>query len=114
MGQREGQPGVIPRACASIFEQVGSMQDQFDFLVTGSYIELHRDTLMDHSQGPRATRQVNKLNLRVDKSGNVLIQGLTKVHCESVDDLLAVVEAGTLARTVIATSMSWETGRSHI
>merc|ERR1712110_1359097 len=79
--------------------------------VTGSYIELHRGTILDLSQGPRASRRENKLNIRGDNSG--VIEGLTKVHCESVGDLLAVVEAGTLARTEIANRIS-ETRRSHI
>merc|ERR550532_789958 len=77
-------------------------------------LELYRNDLVDLlSKGdPKATKQ--KLNVRQEKTGAVIIEHLTEEECENAEQLSELLERGNKQRTVAATAMNSESSRSHL
>jgi kinesin family protein 2/24 len=57
--------------------------------------------------------QRKRLNIREDGKGEVQIAGLEEVQCETVEDMLQLVEEGNAERTTHATEVNDESSRSH-
>merc|ERR1712217_848129 len=88
---------------------------RFTFTVLGSLVELYRQDLVDLLQVAKVGRdKANKLNIRADKQGNVLLEGLTETECQNPQELSDLLETGMSARKVMSTSMHGESSRSHL
>merc|ERR1719221_1397542 len=78
-------------------------------------IELYRQDLIDLLAVAKEGRgNVKKMNIRNDKSGAVVLEGLTETECATPDELSDLLETGIGARKVMATSMNAESSRSHL
>jgi len=109
-----GQLGVSPRTIREVFDVIQRGKDRFEYTVMGSMLELYKTELVDLlvKGNPAATKA--KLQIRLDKTGNVTVEHLTEEEVHCVEDLDALVERGTSARAVAATAMNSESSRSHL
>ena len=105
--------GVIPRAATSIFDRIAAKAEEcpeIAFSVSVSYLELYREDLRDLLR-PAANQK--SLPMRENDRGEVFVAGLHRESVTSVDDVLRMLERGSMCRSVGATLMNVTSSRSH-
>jgi hypothetical protein len=88
------------------------LNGEADFLVYVSYLEIYNECVYDLLEvSPRKRRQRRALPLSEDKSGNVYIKYLRKVHVGSADDALRALALGKRNRQMATTLFNEESSR---
>ena len=101
-----GKDGMYGLAGQDIFAML--RQAQYSHLhATVSFYEIYGGKLFDLLAGRK------KLQALEDGQQNVVIAGLKEAQATSVEDLLAVIEMGTRARSTGTTSANADSSRSH-
>mmetsp|Transcript_18100 Transcript_18100/g.46686 ORF Transcript_18100/g.46686 Transcript_18100/m.46686 type:complete len:723 (+) Transcript_18100:1493-3661(+) len=109
----KGMEGTTPRTIQEIYRLTEQGSGRFDYTVTGSMLELYRNDLIDLlCKGKEGANK--KLNIRQEKSGMVMVEGLSEEVCPSAAELTNLLERGNDQRTVAATAMNSESSRSHL
>ena len=111
-GDGRGMPrewGVVPRALYHMLCRL-KMDDDLDFDMRVSYVEIYRDRLHDLLCGGAPIelvhhRQGSKEHFSLSQAATVAITGM--------EDVLGVLEAGEAQKTVFATNMNARSSRSH-
>lgn len=111
MAGTPNEPGVAPRTIQEIYRVIDKGKDRFNYTVMASMLELYRNELVDLLVKGKA---LQKLNLRQDKAGLIIVEGLTEECCKDARELEIVLERGNQMRTVAATAMNSESSRSHL
>jgi len=115
MSGSPGDEGMAPRTAREVFRIIDDCKERIDFCVTASMCELYRNDLVDLLvASPKfGSEPLQKLNVRMEKSGAVTIDNLTEEECMDMNDIMRVLTAGTARRRVAATAMNTESSRSH-
>src|SRR3990167_6527474 len=100
--------GIIPRMVSTIFEQVDKADENIEFVVQVSYIEIYMEKIRDLLDSSKQNLQV-----RQDKAKGIYIEGCTEVNVGSEEDVMNVMRAGQANRAVAFTLMNAESSRSH-
>jgi len=115
MGGTPDNPGVSRRTIEEIFRVTEAGSGRYMYTVLGSMLELYRQDLVDLLAVAKDGRAAaKKLQVRMDKTGAVLVEGLMEQECKDPDSLSNCLETGMAARKVMATSMNSESSRSHL
>ena len=103
--------GIIPRAVADIFEYTKSAEENLEFEVRVSHMEIYKERLRDllRSEGDAD----EKLHIRDDPVRGIFVQGLKEVYVTSPSELLATMRVGSSNRAMSATAMNEQSSRSH-
>jgi len=110
-----GQEGTAPRTIQELFRITERDGGRFNFTIMASMLELYRNDLVDLLNKSAIQKKDDvKLNIRLEKSGMVMIEHLVEVECGSADALMKVLDRGNEMRTVAATAMNSESSRSHL
>eukprot|EP00927_Polykrikos_kofoidii_P033161 TRINITY_DN28068_c0_g1_i2.p1 TRINITY_DN28068_c0_g1~~TRINITY_DN28068_c0_g1_i2.p1 ORF type:complete len:1273 (+),score=350.36 TRINITY_DN28068_c0_g1_i2:78-3896(+) len=109
----KGMEGTAPRTINEIFRVTDQGKDRYQYTVMASMCELYRNEIYDLlSKNTSASK--GKLQIRMDKTGTVMVEHLTEEECCNASQLTALLERGTEQRTVAATNMNSESSRSHL
>ncbi|CAK9117557.1 unnamed protein product [Durusdinium trenchii] len=105
--------GLAQRMISELFRKV-DMNDE-KVTISGSMMELYNNHLVDllrpiDWQG----RQNPPLSMKLDKSGNVQVEGLAKERASEEHELQAIFQRGLEQRAVAAHAMNAESSRSHV
>jgi hypothetical protein len=115
MGGTPECPGISRRTIDEIFKVTAAGSARYNYTVMGSMLELYRQDLFDLIQvGREGRNNVKKLQVRTDKIGGVVIEGLLEQECKTPDQLSALLEEAALGRKTTATAMNAESSRSHL
>jgi len=115
MGGTPENPGISRRTIDEIFKVTASGSARYNYTVMGSMLELYRQDLFDLITVAREGRgNVKKLQVRTDKAGGVLVEGLLEQEAKNADELMALLEEGANGRKTTATAMNAESSRSHL
>ncbi|KNE57661.1 hypothetical protein AMAG_04524 [Allomyces macrogynus ATCC 38327] len=99
--------GIAPRLIEALLDMLPDVNQR---LVRVSYIELYqeqvRDLLSQAHDGPEVV-------IREDRHGNITMQGVSQVVCQTKEDILGLLERGSQERTVGETNMNSTSSRSH-
>nr|BAN16545.1 ADB2008819 [Acytostelium subglobosum] len=100
--------GVIPRMINTVFECINKADQNVEFIVKASYIEIYMEKIRD-------LLDVRKDNLRVreEKGKGVWVEGTTEVYIYREEDILEVMRTGQANRAIAETKMNAESSRSH-
>ncbi|EFA83711.1 kinesin family member 3 [Heterostelium album PN500] len=100
--------GVIPRMINTVFDCITKADENIEFIVKASYIEIYMERIRD-------LLDVRKDNLKVreEKGKGVWVDGTTEVYIYREDDILEVMRAGQANRAIAETKMNAESSRSH-
>ncbi|KAL4224634.1 Kinesin-like protein kif27 [Mactra antiquata] len=106
----EDEHGVIPRAIKQMFDII-NVEKAVNYTVKVSYIEIYKEELRDLLE----LNVDNKpdLHVREDDKGNTVIIGAQEAECESLDEVMSLLETGSAARHTGATNMNEHSSRSH-
>lgn len=108
-----GQEGAAPRTIEELFRIIDRDKSRFNYTVMASMMELYRNDLFDLLNKQAFTTD-KKPNVRLDKSGMVMIEHLIEEPCKNSKDLMSCLARGNDMRHVAATSMNSESSRSHL
>lgn len=101
--------GIIPNAFQHIFDRVATAEDNQQFLVRGSYLEIYNEDIRDLlAKDPK-----NRLELKENVESGVYVKDLTSFVVKSSHEIDQVMQAGKKNRSVGATLMNQGSSRSH-
>lgn len=102
--------GIIPRTATEIFSNVMAADENIEFIVKVSYIEIYMERIRDLLDPYKS--KVN-LQVREDLQRGIFVEGMTEVCVTSDDELLSTMRDGAANRAVAATGMNEGSSRSH-
>lgn len=108
---REENPGIIPRACALLFELLSSREDIAEFTVKCSFLEIYRETLNDLLLTANSTKK--NMRIRQDKNKGIYVQNSIEKFVYTSEDILSTIDEGAKHRAVSATALNHVSSRSH-
>ncbi|GLD99506.1 hypothetical protein PINS_up008232 [Pythium insidiosum] len=102
--------GIIPRTATEIFQNVLAADENMEFIVKVSYIEIYMERIRDLLDPYKS--KVN-LQVREDTQRGIFVEGMTEISVTSDDELLSTMRDGAANRAVAATGMNEGSSRSH-
>ncbi|GAB5585246.1 Kinesin-like protein kif21a [Umbelopsis nana] len=95
-------PGIIPRFIHHLFAAVPDAQ------ISATFLELHNEDLID-----LLNPSSKNISIREDSRGNIYWLGAQEQSTANPDQLLSVLQKGSIARSTGATDMNKSSSRSH-
>lgn len=84
--------GIIPRSLSKIFERARQIKEErgagWTYTVKGSFIEIYNEDLIDLLADDAVKREVQ---IREDKDGNIIWNGLREVSVRNVNEVMRCV-----------------------
>ncbi|TMW65051.1 hypothetical protein Poli38472_009218 [Pythium oligandrum] len=102
--------GIIPRTATEIFNNVMAADENIEFIVKVSYIEIYMEHIRDLLDPYKS--KVN-LQVREDAQRGIFVEGMTEISVTSDEELLSTMRDGAANRAVAATGMNEGSSRSH-
>jgi len=100
--------GVIPRVVEAIFETISNAEENMEFTVRGSYVEIYLERIRDLLEPSRKNLQV-----REDPSKGIYVDGMSEKYVNSTEELMGLMQLGASNRAQAATGMNEGSSRSH-
>ncbi|KAJ3161699.1 hypothetical protein HDU86_006469 [Geranomyces michiganensis] len=116
-----GNEGIVPRAIYYLFDKLQSQASMspegFKYEVSVSFLELYNEEIVDllapKAKDGSAAANISALSIREDGSGKIRWFGIKEQPVNSPEELLDVLEKGSLCRTTGSTDMNASSSRSH-
>eukprot|EP00753_Platysulcus_tardus_P013652 PLAT3821.1.p1 GENE.PLAT3821.1~~PLAT3821.1.p1 ORF type:complete len:636 (-),score=234.94 PLAT3821.1:133-2040(-) len=102
--------GLVPRAVRDIFEGIRTAEEDVEFSVFVSFVQLYNERLYDLLRDPR--RDV-PLSIHEDRQQGVYVDGLSEFEVRDAGDCLRLLKRGEENRAVRHTYMNQYSSRSH-
>ncbi|CAJ1068941.1 kinesin-like protein KIF27 [Xyrichtys novacula] len=112
-GNLDDEGGIIDHVAQDVFlllEEKRRSSDGFQAAVRVTYIELHKEELLDLLEPPTIRKG---LHIREDEKGNTVVVGVKEIEIKSAEELLSFVEMGNAVRHTATTRMNEHSSRSH-
>lgn len=107
----ENKKGIIPRIADAIFEKIANGDENIEFTLSVSYMEIYMEMIRDLlTTDPQPS---NSLSIQEDKTNGVHVRNLSKIYISSSKELYSVLERGSDLRVTSSTEMNMESSRSH-
>lgn len=107
----EDKKGIIPRIADAIFEKIANGDENIEFTLSVSYMEIYMEMIRDLlTTDPQPS---NSLSIQEDKTNGVHVRNLSKIYISSSKELYSVLERGSDLRVTSSTEMNMESSRSH-
>ena len=111
MGPQDGlleNFGIIPRIVRDIFLAIEAADEDEEFTVKVSYVEIYREKIRDLLNPSKAN-----LPIRESRRRGIYVEGATELYVSSVEEMLETMLAGDASRAVASTRMNAASSRSH-
>jgi len=103
------KPGIIPRSCQTLFQNINKKDDVVDANMKCSFLEIYREQIRDLLSPETDTN----LKLRQSSIKGVYVQGLIEKYVYTSQEIISTIETGTLQRTTASTALNSVSSRSH-
>ena len=107
-GDDAGNPGIIPRGVAEIFQRIAADDGGGIFVVKASMLEIYMEEMKDLLR-PSS----HKLRLRESAFEGIWVEGLHHIYVPNAKSAVELLRQGMLARAVGCTGMNSQSSRSH-
>uniref|UniRef100_A0ABM5F8U9 Kinesin-like protein n=1 Tax=Pogona vitticeps TaxID=103695 RepID=A0ABM5F8U9_9SAUR len=101
--------GVLPLAFEHIFTHIARSQNNRQYLVRASYLEIYQEEIRDLL----AKDQSKRMELKESPEAGVYIKDLSSFVTKNVKEIEHVMNLGNQARAVGSTNMNEQSSRSH-
>ncbi|KAJ3157827.1 hypothetical protein HDU89_000206 [Geranomyces variabilis] len=116
-----GNEGIVPRAIYYLFDklqsQANASPEGFKYEVFVSFLELYNEEIVDlllpRAKDGSTAANPSALSIREDGTGKIRWYGIKEQPVSSPEELLDVLEKGSLCRTTGSTDMNASSSRSH-
>eukprot|EP01147_Barroeca_monosierra_P000538 gene538-7872_t len=90
-----------------------SVDSECKYSVFVTYIEVYNERIYDLLEPPPATKDTRRVGkrLRLDKNGNIYVEGLREIQVESVDEAFRIIGVGRRNRRVAANNLNINSSR---
>ena len=110
-GKPDEEIGIIPRVMQDVFRRLQAAgAGGHSIVIRASYIEIYndevRDLLFPGAQG-------RPIAIRERGDGTIVLAGVREAEVASLEEMLRLLEEGSLCRTVAGTLMNTHSSRSH-
>jgi len=105
-------PGVVPRSCEALFSSINSNDQVAEANMKCSFLEIYRENIRDLLQEYSPIPEI-ELKIRQNSSKQVYVQGLLEKYVYSPQEILSIINKGTLQRVTASTSLNDTSSRSH-
>ncbi|XP_034113944.1 chromosome-associated kinesin KIF4 [Drosophila albomicans] len=109
-GVMDENVGVIPRAVHDIFKEMAAMEEEYNFEISCSFVELYQEQFFDLFSTNK--REESTVDIREDKN-RIVIPGLTEVEVKNAKQVTDQLMRGSSGRAVASTAMNETSSRSH-
>ena len=106
----EDEVGIIPRVISDIFAGIEKRKGQSEISVRCAFLEVHNEEVRDLLHPDTSTKSIT---IRERADGTIVVSGIKEVTTKSYDDMLRLLENGSVSRTTGATKMNAGSSRSH-
>ena len=106
----EDEVGIIPRVISDVFAGAEKLRGQSECVVRCAFLEVHNEEVRDLLHPDTPTKGIS---IRERADGAIVVSGIREERTRSYDDMLRLLENGSVARTTGATSMNAGSSRSH-
>ncbi|KAL4443117.1 hypothetical protein ABPG74_002184 [Tetrahymena malaccensis] len=103
------QKGIIPRVSNQIFSYINALDQDIEFSITVSMLEIYKEQLFD-------LLKVDRVNLKIKENpqkGGIYVQGLTAISVDCEEDILDAINLGYQSKQTRETRMNEYSSRSH-
>ena len=100
--------GIIPRAVDGIFDAFNDANEETEFIVSASYVEIYMERIRDLLDPTK-----RNLQIREDPQKGIYVQNMTEEFVGCAEDMLNCMSAGKINRATAATGMNEGSSRSH-
>jgi kinesin family protein 4/21/27 len=94
----------------SIFDRIAASPDS-EFTIRVGFVEIHKEDIRD-LLAPDTSR-TPQVSIRELPSGGIVLAGAAEKEVKTVEEMVAVLQAGTVRRATAATGMNKQSSRSH-
>ena len=137
------QSGVVPRAISMLFQSLEDNDNIIEFTIKVAFIEIYLEQMRDllNTDGSKTglskstkkgkkgkakkkvhksakqkqmEKDANKLRIRTLPNGSTIIQNLYEEECDSLMDVLGLIQTASQNRTTSSTLMNHTSSRSHL
>ncbi|KRX01515.1 P-loop containing nucleoside triphosphate hydrolase [Pseudocohnilembus persalinus] len=108
--------GIIPRTISYIYDQIEARQDDIEFNLYISFMEIYNENaydLLDHRHLDSPLESWNKINLMEDDFGNIHLKNVSVHSCSEEQQCIDLLMMGSFIRQVSSTPMNQSSSRSH-
>lgn len=108
----EEDQGIIPRVIRAVFEKIREIETSnagVRYTIRAQFLEIYGEDIKDLLTNSDATQ----VTIRENQQGDVYVAGAKEEVVRSTEDMLMVLEKGSLCRTTAATLMNSTSSRSH-
>lgn len=102
--------GLIPRIVEAIFSMVEQADENIEFSIKVSYIEIYLEKIRDLFDSAKTNLQLKE---DYDGGRGVFVSDVTESYVSSTDEVFSLMREGSSNRTVASTRMNEESSRSH-
>ncbi|KAI9284931.1 hypothetical protein BC943DRAFT_352770 [Umbelopsis sp. AD052] len=125
-GIHREEQGIVPRFISDLYQQMEAQKSQspdFQYQISVSFLELYNEDLIDLlNRQPNQRRRSAlgmpppdsiEVSIREDVFGNIYWSGVREEPCADPEELLSLLQKGSLCRTTGSTDMNAVSSRSH-
>jgi len=113
MEGKPDDPGVIPRSFSHIFKHISEANQDQQYLVRASYLEIYQEEIRDLLSKGGDSKKQHRLELKERPDTGVYVKDLSPFVCKSQSEIEHVMTVGNMNRTVGPTNMNEHSSRSH-
>jgi kinesin family protein 5 len=106
--KNENEMGIIPRAISDLFECIDNVEDEIEFTLKVSFLEIYLEKIKD-----LICPQSENLKIRETENGIIYVENAKEVYVSSFEEILAQIRKGQKNRAVAETKMNRCSSRSH-
>eukprot|EP00941_MAST-03F_sp_MAST-3F-sp1_P002382 g2382.t1 len=100
--------GLVPRSFRYIFDRISSNKKEAKFSIRASYYEIYNENVYD-----LLNLTLEPLPIRFDSCKGFYVEGLMVVSCDSIDDMMLVMNEGITNRRSGSHELNKDSSRSH-
>eukprot|EP01083_Nonionella_stella_P246309 855310_1 len=133
------QSGIVPRAISMLFQSLDDNDNIIEFTLKVAFIEIYLERMHDllnvdgsknksakgkkgkkgkkihkSAKEKQKEKDANKLRIRTLPNGSTIIQNLYEEECDSLMDVLGLIQKASQHRTTSSTTMNATSSRSHL
>jgi kinesin family protein 5 len=104
----EDLKGIIPRSTQQIFDAIEACEDDVEFEIGCSMLEIYRENLFD-----LLNNRSSDLKIKEDPRKGIVIANLEQQFVENEEELMELLDTGAQSKKVASTRMNEHSSRSH-